>query len=379
MPSANIVKTVEIQRSPRVHQLEGIFDLAPSAKSESRWSVSLPLEVRPWNVGLIVGPSGSGKTTLAHQLFGKELIAGFDWPADQSIVDGFPPELGIKELTQLLSSVGFSSPPAWLRPFRCLSNGEQFRVTIARALAENRDLVVIDEFTSVVDRTVAQIGSAAISKTVRKRGQKFIAVSCHFDIIDWLQPDWIFEPATSSFAWRSLQGRPPLTLEIARVLPSAWLLFKHHHYLTGKLHKAAVCFVAFIDRRPVAFDSWLPFVGRLKDDRKAMRTHRLVCLPDFQGVGIGDALLNHDASMWAGLGYRAFISTSHPAVIARRRAQEEWKLTRRAGMSPADGNRASDRRMSWFNKSRAKTRLTSSFEYVGPGMDRQEARRLLGK
>ena len=60
----------------------------------------------------------------------------------------------------------------WLRPFHVLSNGEQFRATIARALAESakgRELVVIDEFTSVVDRTVAQIGSAAIAKTIRRR------------------------------------------------------------------------------------------------------------------------------------------------------------------------------------------------------------------
>ncbi len=77
--------------------------------------------------------------------------------------------MAIKEITALLSSVGFSSPLAWLRPFEGLSIGERFRVTMARALAETRDLTVIDELTSVVDRTVAQIGSAAIAKTVRRR------------------------------------------------------------------------------------------------------------------------------------------------------------------------------------------------------------------
>jgi ABC-type ATPase with predicted acetyltransferase domain len=82
-----------------------------------------------------------------------------------------------------------------LRPFRVLSNGEQFRVTIARALAEQPELLVFDEFTSVVDRNVAKVASAAIAKAVRRRKQKFIAVSCHHDIIEWLQPDWIYEPA----------------------------------------------------------------------------------------------------------------------------------------------------------------------------------------
>src|SRR4029077_5021989 len=67
-------------------------------------------------------------------------------------------------------------------------------------------LIVMDEFTSVVDRTVAQIGSAALAKTVRQRGQKFIAVTCHEDVEDWLQPDWVYRPAPNFFAWGGFQG-----------------------------------------------------------------------------------------------------------------------------------------------------------------------------
>src|SRR5690606_16358303 len=111
---------------------------------------------------------------------------------------------------------GFSSPPAWLRPFHVLSNGEQFRVTMARALAESVGLVVVDEFTSVVDRTVAQIGSAAIAKAVRRRGGRFIAVACHYDIADWLEPDWIYEPHTARFA-RDRLRRPDIEIAVRRV------------------------------------------------------------------------------------------------------------------------------------------------------------------
>jgi len=93
---------------------------------------------------LIVGPSGCGKTTLAKELFGDGIVQGYDWPANQSVVDGFPDKLGIREITALLSKVGFSSPPAWLRPFRTLSYGEQFRSTLARSLAASTGTVVID-------------------------------------------------------------------------------------------------------------------------------------------------------------------------------------------------------------------------------------------
>jgi len=66
------------------------------------------------------------------------------------------------------------------------------RVDLARALLE-KDFVVFDEFTSVVDRQVAQTTSLAVNKAVRKMGKKFIAVSCHYDIVDWLEPDWVFD------------------------------------------------------------------------------------------------------------------------------------------------------------------------------------------
>lgn len=79
--------------------------------------------------------------------------------------------MGIKDIVGLLSSVGFSSPPSWVRPFRVLSTGEQFRVTMARTLAEMPDLAVVDEFTSVVDRTVARPGYnvAMASRSVSER------------------------------------------------------------------------------------------------------------------------------------------------------------------------------------------------------------------
>ena len=61
MPRADIVVHSKIERTPRVLQLEGLFDVPPAERSEQQWSVDLPLDDRDWNIGLIVGPSGSGK------------------------------------------------------------------------------------------------------------------------------------------------------------------------------------------------------------------------------------------------------------------------------------------------------------------------------
>jgi ABC-type molybdenum transport system ATPase subunit/photorepair protein PhrA/GNAT superfamily N-acetyltransferase len=368
MSSLNIVRQSDVIKTARVVQLEGIFDIPPSDKSVEKWEVNFVLP-ETWNIGLIVGASGSGKTTIARELFGNSIVNGFDWPADKSIVDGFPKSMSIKDICELLSSVGFSSPPLWLRPFRVLSNGEQFRVNMARGLAEQKELLVVDEFTSVVDRTVAKIGSAAIAKTIRRINQKFIAVSCHYDIVEWLEPDWIYQPVTNEFtSGRSLR-RPKINLEIKRVHTSAWGLFSKYHYLSGSLNKSAVCFCAFWDGIPVAFIGWLHLLHKVKNMK---RITRLVTLPDYQGVGIGRALQTYTASVVKGLGYRPRITSSHPSVIHSLSRDENWRMTRfpqRASFSEKFSKAPIGRTFST-------NRLVAAFEYVGNGIAKETAEKI---
>jgi len=362
--------SVPVVKTPRLLQLFGLFDVPPTERSEHKLRVELPIEGFPWNIGLVVGPSGSGKSTLARQAFGANLVTGFEWPEDKSLVDGFPKEMGIKEITGLLSSVGFSSPPSWLRPFRVLSNGEMFRATIARAMAESPDLAVIDEFTSVVDRTVAQIGSAAVAKSVRRAGRKLIAVSCHADIAEWLDPDWICEMPSGTFTRRLLRRRPAIELEIVRVDKAAWSLFAAHHYLNTSLHVAAKCFVALVMGRPAAFASALHSTG---GSGSYWREHRTVCLPDFQGVGIGNALSEFVGSLMICTGKRYMSTTGNPAMIAHRSKSPLWKMKRKPGLVRNDVVKTEQ--ASSYAVTRATNRYTAGFEYIGPSR-REEAKRL---
>jgi hypothetical protein len=360
MPYLDIVRESQVIRSPRVIQLEGMFGIPAEKKSRVEWSANLPIEKNPWNIGLIVGPSVCGKTTLARELFHKQLVNGFEWFPKKSIIDSFPREMGIKEITALLSSVGFSSPPAWMKPFHVLSNGEQFRVTLARALAEPSALVAIGEYSSVVDRTVAQVSSCAVAKTVRKRKQKFIAITCHYDIIDWLDPDWIYQPVTDDFQWRcERQSRPPISLEIINVHRSAWELFRQHHYLDTSIHQSANCFLALVEGQPAAFTAVVHFPHKTAS---SFREHRTVCLPDFQGAGIGHALSEYVAALYSCK--KAFTSvTGHPAMIHHRAKSKLWKLIRK----PSSANRpAGFNREGNHLRASSHGRITASFRYVGP-------------
>jgi ABC-type polar amino acid transport system ATPase subunit len=363
-----ITVSCPVAESPRVAQVRGLFDLPPEKTSAVRWEVDLPIEDWPWNVGLICGPSGSGKSTIARRLFRDALWADDlgPWPAGRAVVDGFPLAASIKEVTALLSAVGFSSPPAWLRPHAVLSTGQRFRCDLARLLAAAGPgrVAVLDEFTSVVDRTVARVGSAAVARAVRARGLRFVAVSCHEDVIDWLQPDWVYRPAEAAFAWRCLQRRPPVPLDVFRCRASAWPLFAPAHYLSGALNRSAVCFLACWAGRPVAFSAWLPFVGA---GPPARREHRTVTLPDFQGVGIGNALSDFCAALWKGLGYRATSTTTHPAMIRSRLRSPRWRLTRRPALAAGHEGRLRH----------ATTRLTAGFAFVGDPLPRADAEALL--
>lgn len=365
-----IILETPIVDSPRVRQVRGMFDLSADKVSRLEWDVRLPLDEKLWHIGLIVGPSGCGKTTVARRIFPEmerpSVACERNLLECDSVLDAFPEQMPIKEIVALLSSVGFASPPAWLRPFRVLSTGQQFRVTLALLLAWTpaKERIVFDEFTSVVDRTVAQIGSAALAKTVRATGRQFVAVTCHEDVADWLQPDWTYRPAENLFTWRRLRRRPAIALDVLRVAASAWPRFAPHHYLSANLAQSAVCFLASWRDRPVAFSAWLPFVG---PGPKTRREHRTVTLPDYQGVGIGNALSDFAASLWAGLGYRAVSTTTHPAMIRARLHSPNWELRRKPSFAPGHEGRLCH----------ATTRLTAGFRYIGPALAYDAARALL--
>src|SRR5262245_40217682 len=101
MPRAHIVRHTDLVRTPRLMQMEGMFDVPPSQRSEETWHVDFDLP-KQWNVGLIVGPSGSGKTTVAREFFGDAIVSCWEWPQDKSLLDGFPAGMSIKEIVELL-------------------------------------------------------------------------------------------------------------------------------------------------------------------------------------------------------------------------------------------------------------------------------------
>ena len=127
----------------------------------------LPIDDPSWQIGVIVGPSGSGKSSIGRQFWPDVPIADLSagWPDDQPIVDAIAPHGDFNAVTAALSAVGLGDVPAWLRPFSVLSVGEKFRAGVARVIADPPQRIVIDEFTSALDRQIARFGALAFAKS----------------------------------------------------------------------------------------------------------------------------------------------------------------------------------------------------------------------
>ena len=138
-------------------------------------------------------------------------------------------------------------------------------------------------------------------------------------------------------------------------------MFARHHYLTAELNRSAHCYVGALEQispegesggvregeitsstpsflplspsprlplissHPVAFCAVLSAIGY----RGVWRVSRLVVLPDYQGIGIGRAMLAAVAEQYP----RLRITTSHPAMLRALSADPQWHLAalRRAG------------------------------------------------
>lgn len=352
MQAVDIVVESACSETMRARQVCSMFDAPPEKKARREWTLELDMP-ESWSVGLVVGPSGSGKSTALRRLWGEP--EPFQWAA-AGVIDDVAKELSVGDVAAAFQSVGFNTIPAWLRPYAVLSNGEKFRVELARSLLERPDPIVIDEFTSVVDRQVAKIGSHACQRYVRKHGRKFVAVTCHYDVEDWLQPDWVLDMATCEFRRRLLQRRPALSCTVGAVSRAAWGMFAPFHYMTAELHRAAQCYGLWCEGQLAAFAALLHNpISAPGRHVPIWRVSRVVTLPDYQGLGLAFALLDVLGAEHAALGRRLRNYPAHPSFVRSHERSEKWRLVKQAGQFSSvnsAGNMGG--------------RPNAVFEYVGP-------------
>lgn len=310
--------------SYRAARVKSLFN----AESGANFAIDaeLPMEDEDWRIGVIVGPSGSGKTSLGRLVFGDAPVyTSPPWPTDAPIVDAIAPDGDFNEVTAALAAVGLGDVPAWLRPFHVLSNGEQFRAGMARIIADEPERVVIDEFTSVVDRQIARFGALAFQKAWRRTKGRAVLLTPHYDVLEWVEPDWVFDTATRTLDRRRLQ-RPTFELEIWQTDWRYWPAFKPHYYLDLPRMIAADVYVGAVEGEPVC-----PLgVSPAFHQGGCVRASRLVVMPEWQGAGVGMRFLNVLAEKYLtgdnrwGRNLPMLFHTSHPGLCASFRRDPRW-------------------------------------------------------
>lgn len=309
-------------RSYRSARVKSLFNVETGANFELL--AELPIGEAGWRVGLIVGPSGSGKSSLGAALWGAGAIYRPSWPDARPIVDAIAPGGGFDQVTGALAAVGLGTVPAWLRPYRVLSNGERFRADLARLICEAPPRVVVDEFSSVVDRQIARVGALAFQKAWRRGRGQCVLLSCHYDVARWLQPDWVYDTGRGRLTRRLLR-RPSIELELWETDWRYWPLFEPHHYLKIPKMIAATCYVGVVDGEPVAHLAVSTRPGLVE-----ARACRLVVMPEWQGAGVGVRFLEAVAERWR-RGWNRYrrpmptlFHTSHPGLAAALRRAPRW-------------------------------------------------------
>lgn len=311
--------------SYRAARVKSLFNAENGCNFDLEVDVDLDYD---WNIGVVVGASGSGKTSIGKIIFGEDKIYDYHngWDRDKPIIDCIAPDGDFNEVTGALANVGLGDVPAWLRPFHVLSNGEQFRAGLAKIICEKPSEIVIDEFTSVIDRQIARIGSQAFQKAWRRGNPKgkVVLLTPHYDILEWVQPDWVIDTKTKTFSKERLR-RPDIVLDIWQVDSSYWKFYKPHYYLDLPMPIAAQYFIGTVDGELACHLAVSPMF-----QCGGYRGTRLVTMPEWQGAGVGSKFLCFigqyclDGKARCGKKLPMYFHTSHPQLCGYLRHSKKW-------------------------------------------------------
>jgi energy-coupling factor transporter ATP-binding protein EcfA2 len=251
----------------------------------------------------------------------------------QPVIDQFPETMSYDECAAMLCGVGLTAVPCWIRPAFTLSNGQRARAECALQMArDDIEMIVIDEWTSVVDRTVAKVMSHCIQKHARKTNKKIVLMSCHYDVLEWLNPDWVIDANKQTYENRRLlcqsyQRIEQLKFGVYETDRSTWKYFSRYHYLSESYPGGYTkTYGLFIDGNQIGFQCFANYVPHRKGTKMILHSNRVVIHPDYCGFGLGLRMTDACAEKLKNKGFEIFAKFSSIPMYNARKKSDKWRL-----------------------------------------------------
>lgn len=331
MQAYELTLQCDVFKTFRCQKAANSLDIDVAKKSIHQFRVDADLAA-DYSVGLIVGASGSGKSTLARSIWGDACLRNVLQDA-LPVIDQFPDTWTYDECAAALAGVGLTSVPCWIRPAYTLSTGQRARAECALQIArDGDDVVVMDEWTSVVDRTVAKVMSHCVQKHARRTRRRIVLLSCHYDVLEWLNPDWVIDCNDQTYTDRRSLCRhfvrsEQLQFDIREVARTTWRSFAKYHYLSERLPGGDIAtFGLFHGADQIGFQCFANYVPHRKGNVKQMHSNRTVIHPDYAGLGLGIRLIDETSAMMHARGYDVRARYTSTPIFRSMRKSPVWQF-----------------------------------------------------
>lgn len=183
-----------VPRSDRVLEVAESFGLGLNDKEFVIYK-GFEIDVNQGDVVYITGQSGSGKSLLLRELgdqmqsASENKVADVDcigWKKDTPLIDQVGATMA--DAVRLLSIAGINDAYLLIRTPEQLSDGQKYRLALAKLIESGANVWVADEFGAKLDRVTAKAVAFSMQKAARERGATLIVATTHTDLESELGP-----------------------------------------------------------------------------------------------------------------------------------------------------------------------------------------------
>ncbi|GAA0353426.1 ATP-binding cassette domain-containing protein [Morganella psychrotolerans] len=190
----NVSFDTRVTKTTRTLEVAESFGLGMDDKKFTLYD-NLPVDIEQGDVVYITGQSGSGKSVILRELQrlmkdeGKTVtsIEDISFDDDKNVID----QVGstTAEALSLLSMAGLNDAYLFIRKPSEMSDGQRYRLKIAKLIESGDQVWAADEFGAVLDRVTAQAVASNFQRAARKVGATVMVATTHEDLINALRPN----------------------------------------------------------------------------------------------------------------------------------------------------------------------------------------------